>query len=101
MDLRALYENALRQMEADAVKCYETGKRLVLGYTSDLDVVLEWNGEAFARIADEFLREEPRYAPGDVIDSMEAFAGSRDALSGRRRGRRDRHHKTACRGTNL
>lgn len=74
MDLRALYENALRQMEADAVKCYETGKRLVLGYTSDLDVVLEWNGEAFARIADEFLREEPRYAPGDVIDSMEAFA---------------------------
>ena len=74
MDYRALYENAFLQMETDAAKCIETGKRLVLGYTSDLDVVLEWNGEAFARIADEFLREEPRYESGDRIESIEDFA---------------------------
>lgn len=74
MDYQALYENATHQMEADAAKCVETGKRVVMGYTSDLDVVLEWNGEAFSRIARDFLTEEPRYAAGDRIDSMEDFA---------------------------
>ena len=54
MDHDSLYEQAIRQMDADAVACARTGKRLVLGYTSDLDVVLEWNGDVFARIATEF-----------------------------------------------
>lgn len=61
-------------MDADAVACARTGKRLVLGYTSDLDVVLEWDRDVFARIAAEFLKESPRYAPGDRIDSVEDFA---------------------------
>ena len=74
MDYQALYEAVLLQMESDAAKCRETGKRLVLGYTSDLDVVLKWDGEAFSRIIGAFLTEEPRYAPGDAITSMADFA---------------------------
>jgi len=74
MDYHALYEKVTLQMETDAAQCAKTGKRLVLGYTSDLDVVLEWDGDVFSRIARDFLKEEPRYAPGDQIDSMEALA---------------------------
>ena len=74
MDHDSLYKQAIRQMDADAVACARTGKRLVLGYTSDLDVVLEWNGDVFARIATEFLKEARRYAPGDRIDTVEDFA---------------------------
>jgi ADP-dependent phosphofructokinase/glucokinase len=74
MDYHALYEEVLHQMESDAEKCRETGKRLVLGYTSDLDVVLKWDGDAFSRIIQALLTEEPRYAPGDTIASMGDFA---------------------------
>lgn len=74
MDYQALYEEVLLQMEPDAAKCAETGKRLVLGYTSDLDVVLKWDGDAFSRIIRAYLTEEPRYATGDTIASMGDFA---------------------------
>jgi ADP-dependent phosphofructokinase/glucokinase len=74
MDYQALYEKYFDQIETDAAKCLETGKRIVLGYTSDLDVVLEWDGDVFSDIVKAYLKEAPRYETGDQIDSMEAFA---------------------------
>lgn len=73
MDHRMLYQSALDQTEADAARC-AGGHQMVLGYTSNLDVLLEWDGAAFARIADEYLKDAPAYAAGDRIDSMEDFA---------------------------
>lgn len=74
MDYQALYEESRLQIEADAAKCFRTGKRIVFGYTSDLDVVLDWDETVLSGIVREFLKEEPGYAPGDRIDSMESFA---------------------------
>lgn len=74
MDHHTLYDKAIGQVESDALFCAQHGRRLVLGYTSDLDVVLDWDGDVFSAIAEEFLKQEPRYAPGDRIDSMEDFA---------------------------
>ncbi len=68
------YEQCYEQLPADVHACLESGRRIVFGYTSDLDVAIEWNGETFSEILSAYLKEEPRHLPGDVIDSMPSFA---------------------------
>lgn len=74
MTYRDGYAAYLQQlpMDAEYVKTSET--RVVLGYTSDLDVLLEWDSEVFSEIISKYLREEPSYQIGDVIESLESFA---------------------------
>lgn len=74
MAYRDRYAQYHRRMQSDAVSLKENGKRLVLGYTSDLDVVLKWDGDAFSEILSTYLKKDPCFRCGDVIDSMEAFA---------------------------
>jgi hypothetical protein len=95
MDHHTLYEKAIGQVESDALFCAQHGRRLVLGYTSDLDVVLDWDGDVFSAIAEEFLKEEPRYAPGDADRFDGRLCPDRAAFSGGRGGRGDRHYQRA------
>ena len=74
MAYRDGYETFYRQMPSDIENLKNSGRKIVLGYTSDLDVVMEWDGAAFDEILSAFLKEEPYTRTGDVIDSMEAFA---------------------------
>jgi ADP-dependent phosphofructokinase/glucokinase len=62
------------QMPDDIRRCRQNGHKMLLGYTSDLDVVIEWNDETFADILSTYLKEEPTLASGDVIDSIQSFA---------------------------
>ena len=68
------YFEYYRQMERDAERLQDRRKRIVLGYTSDLDVVLRWDEAAYTEIISDYLKEEPMFRDGDVIDSMSDFA---------------------------
>ena len=54
--------------------CKETGKRPVLAYTSNLDVLVKWDVDSFNRLLDTYLKEEPSFQDGEPIKSMEDFA---------------------------
>jgi len=68
------YAEYLHKMKQDIHQLAANGKRIVIGYTSDLDVVLRWDDTTFSNILSTYLKHEPDVQPGDVIDSMEAFA---------------------------
>lgn len=74
MPHRELYARYYEHLPADVHASLESGRRIVFGYTSDLDVAIEWNGETFSEILSKYLKEEPRFLPGDVINSMPSFA---------------------------
>ena len=75
MDYQALYETVTLQMETDAAKVPRKRKagRDGLHQRSGRGAGVE-RGSLLPHRPNDFLREEPRYAPGDRIDSMEAFA---------------------------
>ena len=64
----------LDELKRDIEKARHSSDSLVFGFTSNYDVVLHWDVEVYNEILREYLREEPRMAEGDVIDSMESFA---------------------------
>ena len=74
MTYRDQYAKYHQNLPQDAERVKASGARIILGYTSDLDVVLDWNDEVFADLLSTYLHEEPSTRTGDVIDSMEAFA---------------------------
>ena len=64
-------------LEASAVIarwCEQTGKRPALGYTSNLDVVVEWDEEEWGRLLEEYLKGPPSFTEGEVISCMEDLA---------------------------
>lgn len=46
----------------------------VFGFTSNLDIVLNWDAERYNEILDRYLQEEPSAQEGDTIAAMEDFA---------------------------
>ena len=64
----------LDELKRDIEKARHSSDSLVFGFTSNYDVVLHWDVEVYNEILREYLREEPRMAEGDVIDSLESFA---------------------------
>lgn len=74
MTYRDRYAEYHQNLPQDAERVKASGARIILGYTSDLDVVLDWNDEVFADLLSTYLHEEPSTRTGDVIDSMEAFS---------------------------
>ena len=68
------YMECFQGIPADIRKCLKSGRRIVLGYTSNLDVIIEWNSETIDDILSTYLRGEPSLVAGDVIDSIESFA---------------------------
>jgi len=70
---RDMYGLYYSQIPEDIRKCRQNGHKILLGYTSDLDVVIEWNDETFADILSTYLKEEPTLASGEVMDSIQSF----------------------------
>lgn len=73
----AYQDNYLKYLEAvpDIVnRCYETGNRPVLAYTSNLDAIVKWDVRSFNRLLEKYLKEEPSFAENESVGNMEAFA---------------------------
>lgn len=68
------YKLYLDKVPNDIKKCVETGNRYVMGYTSNLDVIIEWDAAIFNELLSKYLVSEPSAKEGDIIDSMENFA---------------------------
>jgi len=68
------YLACLEEAEVITKWCYQSGKRPALGYTSNLDVVVEWDEEEFNRLLEEYLKSPPAFAEGEVISCMEDLA---------------------------
>lgn len=73
----AYRDNYLKYLEAvpDVVtRCYESGNRPVLAYTSNLDAIVKWDVESFSRLLGKYLKEAPSFNEGEAVDNMEDFA---------------------------
>lgn len=55
-------------------KCYETGNRPVIGFTSDLDAIATCDAENLNKVLDKYLKEEPSYVEEEPVETMEDFA---------------------------
>ena len=88
MEFQDQYEQYYQQIPDDIQKCLASGRRLVLGYTSDLDVLLEWDEEIFNSILDAYLTEPPSVKNGDAIHSVKDFARIVSAYAARGQGGR-------------
>ena len=67
------YGKYLGEVSADITKCEESGRRVVFGYTSDLDIVFRYNSDAFNVLTKEYLTEVPQIQAEDSIDSLADF----------------------------
>lgn len=54
--------------------CCQTGKRPALGYTSNLDMVVEWDEAEFNRLLAEYLKSPPAFTEGEVISTIQDLA---------------------------
>ena len=68
------YEAYLNEVTADIAHCEQSGRRVVFGYTSDLDIVFRYSEEAFNKLSREYLTEAPHILPEDTIDSIADLA---------------------------
>ena len=71
----AYQDNYLKYFEsvpAAIEKCKETGNRLVLGYTSDLDAIATCDEATFNMLIDKYLTEEPSYVE-EAVYTMSDF----------------------------
>ena len=68
------YAEYVQQIPAYIESCREENRRVVFGYASDLDVVIDWDPEKFSRFLESYLKEEPSVKEIDSIDSLEDFA---------------------------
>lgn len=68
------YEYYLGCLPGDIEKAQERDKKIVFGYTSNLDILLEWDVSTFNSILECYLKSEPELEHGEIIDSMEEFA---------------------------
>ena len=74
MVYKDVYRTYLEQIPLDIESCIKTGNGHVFGYTSDLDVIVEWDTDTFNNTLERFLKDEPSAKEGETIDSMEDFA---------------------------
>lgn len=68
------YGAYLEGIPSDIERLKSSGKHIVLGYTSNYDVVLVWDTDTYNSILAEHLKGEPSASPGETISSMEDFA---------------------------
>lgn len=68
------YEIYLKEVPADIVRCKRLNKHPVFGYTSNLDVLLKWDVNAFNRLLEDFPALDLMEDVGDRIGSMFDFA---------------------------
>lgn len=68
------YLKYLEEVPKVVDRCYQTGNRPVLAYTSNLDAIVKWDVDSFNKLLDRYLKEEPSFAEEETVDSMEDFA---------------------------
>ena len=68
------YEKLLTLLPKAVDYCKATGRRVVFGYTSDLDLLLKWNAEKLNGLLKKYLREVPAKPADDTLRSMEDLA---------------------------
>ncbi len=68
------YEVYMNEMISDIGKSKDSKDRVVFGYTSDVDVLLTYDTDAFQEILENYLKTDLYSKADDVIDSMETFA---------------------------
>jgi len=74
MSYQDKYQFYLDQIPELVNTTFRTKRGPVFGYTSNLDVVLEWDVEKYNEILDIYLKEEPWTRDGDTVGTMEDFA---------------------------
>ncbi len=67
------YDHYFQEISADIDRCKTDGKRIVCGYTSDLDVLIDWNENTFNHITAAFLEDDPSFNEGDAIHNLADF----------------------------
>lgn len=73
MHYQDLYRQCLDCIPHQIRKCYDSGKRSALGYTSDLDVLIRWDINTFNELVDKYLHEKPSFQSGDVLTNTNDF----------------------------
>jgi len=68
------YEVYLNEVPDDIIRCKRLNKYPVFGYTSNLDVLLKWDVNAFNRLLEDFPAVDLMENVGDRIESMFDFA---------------------------
>lgn len=68
------YVQYLKEAAADIRFCERTGRRVVFGYASNLDIIFQYDPAAFQRLLDEHLCTEPHFDAEDSIDSIADLA---------------------------
>lgn len=67
------YEHYLSEITADIAHCQETGQRTVFGYTSNLDIIFQYDSSVFNALTSKYLTSKPSIRLQDQIASMEDF----------------------------
>lgn len=68
------YSEYLESIPAAIQTCCQTGNRIVLGYTSDLDAILTWDAARINDLLQHHMKGPLSCQEGDAIHSMEDFA---------------------------
>ena len=69
------YKNYLKEIPGTIINAKLSGKQPFFGYTSDLDVLLEWDLDNFNRISDSYPDVIPYADSSSVIASVADFVG--------------------------
>ena len=76
MAYRDHYANYLEELQKDIEFCKATGCRVVFGYTSDLDIVFQYDETAYSCLLEEYLKEFPGYLPKIPLTACRIWPGS-------------------------
>ena len=68
------YSKYLNEIENDIAFCKESGHRIAFGYTSDLDIVFQYNSSVLNRLFERYLTEVPQIRAEDSIDGLDDLA---------------------------
>lgn len=68
------YELYLNEIPSDIEECKKSGKRIVFGYTSDLDVLLVYNEKEFNKLLGTYVKGEIYWDSDEAITSLESFS---------------------------
>ena len=74
MAYRDNYSKYLKEVPSYIDRCRVTGRRVVFGYTSDLDIVFRYDPDTFQELFGQHLKELPKIRPKDSIDSIPDLA---------------------------
>ena len=74
MEYTDRYEYYLDQLPETAAYAKEHSSAPLFGFSSNFDIVLHWDAEAYNRILDKHLKEAPYAKEGDTIDDLSDFA---------------------------